>query len=121
MDTFVTTFTVKAGSDEKVADFYVSQQAQYEAAKGFRGRQILQSRPGTMLAEVRKFMSEEQIASHPAPDMSECGSHFVIVEQWDSAEERMAYSQSRDKKLDRDLFPNLMPEHTHEFYDDLTP
>jgi hypothetical protein len=121
MDTFVTTFTAKAGSDQKIADFYIGQQAQYEAAKGFRGRQLLMSRPGTMLAEVSKFMSAEEIASHPAPDSSAAGAHFVIVEQWDSAADRMAYSRSRDKALDRELFPHLLPEHTHEFYNDLTP
>ena len=120
MDTFVVTMTAKPGSDAKVADFYLKQQSQYEAVKGFRGRQVLMSRPGTMADILRQHMTPEEMAKHPEPEAGSQGAHFVVIEQWDSAEDRMAWSLSRDKTADKELFPHLLPAHTHEFYDDLT-
>ncbi len=120
MDTFVITMTAKQGCDDKVADFYTKQAAQYEAAEGFISRQVLMSRPGTMAGIVRQHLSEEEMAKHPEADHGGKGAHFVIIEQWDSAEARMQWSLNRDKTLDRELFQYLEPAHTHEFYNDLT-
>ena len=120
MENFVITFTAKAGKEDIVADFYTEMQPQYESAKGFRGRQILQARPGTMADALRKVMTPEQMAQHPEP--ADDGSvHFIIIEKWDSIEDRMAFSETMDKSRNAGLFPNLKPEHTHEYYTDITP
>lgn len=122
METFVITFTAKPGAEDKVADFYVKQNAEYEKADGFIGRQILRAKTGTMVDAVKKHYSPEELAKHPEQHHEgEKAVHFVIVEQWESVDKRMTFSQNRDKTPDRDLFPHLMPEHTHEFYEDLTP
>ena len=118
MEFFITTFTAQPGKEDVVSDFYTSLDAEYENAKGFHGRQVFRARPGAMFDAVSKVMTPEQIASHPAPEMD--GSvHFVIVEQWDSIEDRMAFSATQDKSRNAGLFPNLKPEHTHEYYDRL--
>lgn len=123
MENFVITFTAKPGAADKVADFYLGQQAEYEQAKGFRGRTIYRAKAGTMVAAVKERMSPEELAKHPEQhhDGEERGIHFVIVEQWDSVDDRMNFSMSRDNSRDRELFPNLMPAHTHEFYSAVTP
>jgi hypothetical protein len=33
----------------------------------------------------------------------------------------MAFSATQDKSRNAELFPNLKPQHTHEYYDDITP
>lgn len=122
METFVITFTAKPGSEQKVADFYVKQQAEYDAAPGFLGRKIYQAKTGTMVEAVKQRYSAEELAKHPEQHHEdETTTHFVIVEQWESVDARMDYSMNRDRTPDKELFPNLLPDHTHEFYTDLTP
>jgi heme-degrading monooxygenase HmoA len=120
MENFVITFSSKPGKEDAVADFYVSQQAEYDKAKGFRGRQILRARPGTMADALRKVMTPEQMAQHPEPP-NDGAIHFIIIEKWDSIEDRMAFSATMDKSRNAELFPNLLPKHTHEYYTDITP
>lgn len=122
METFVVTITAKAGSEDKVAEYYTSQQAEYEQAKGFRGRRIMQAKAGTMYAAVKERLTAEEIAKHPEPDHGDPkGVQFVIVEEWDSVDARMDFSMNRDKTREMGLFPLLEPAHTHEFYTDITP
>ena len=118
MEIFVTTFSALAGKEDVVSEFYTKMQPEYEAAKGFQSRQVFRAKPGTMLNALRKVMSEEDIAKHPEPE-DDGSIHFVIVEKWDSIEDRMAFSASQNKARNAELFPNLKPEHTHEYYDDL--
>ena len=120
MENFVITFTAQPGKEEVVSKFYLDLQPEYEAAKGFRGRQILRARPGTMAEHLRKVMTEEQMAAHPEPH-NDGSVHFIIIEQWDSIEDRMAFSATQDKSRNAALFPNLKPQHTHEYYTDITP
>jgi hypothetical protein len=117
MENFIIALTAKPGAEDNVTDFYLSQEADYKDAKGFRGRSIYRAKAGTMVAAVKKRISAEELAKHPEQHHGEeKGVHFVIVEQWDSVDDRMNFSMGRDKSRDRVLFPNLMPEHTHEFY-----
>ena len=120
MENFVITFSTKPGKEKIVSKFYTDLQPEYENAKGFRGRQIFRARPGTMAGALRKVMTPEQMAQHPEPP-SDGSVHFIIIEKWDSIEDRMAFSASQDKSRNAELFPNLHPEHTHEYYDDITP
>jgi hypothetical protein len=120
MEHFVVTMTAQPGKEDVIADFYTSVQPEYDAAKGFRGRTILRARPGTMAENLRKVMTPEQMAQHPAP--ADDGSvHFIIIERWDSIDDRMAFSATQDKSRNAQLFPNLKPAHSHEYYDDITP
>lgn len=120
MENFVITFTAQPGKEDIIADFYTALQPEYEAAKGFRGRQIFRARPGTMRDAVSKVMSPEEMAKHPE-SKSDGSVHFIIIEKWDSIDDRMAFSATQDKSRNAALFPNLKPEHTHEYYDDITP
>jgi len=120
MEQFITTFSAIPGKEDAVTEFYLRLQPEYDKAKGFHGRRIYRARPGTMVNALRKVMTPEQMAQHPEP--ADDGSiHFIIVEKWDSIEDRMAFSASQDKSRNAELFPNLLPEHSHEYYDDITP
>jgi len=120
MENFVITFSAKPGKADAVSRFYLDMQPVYEQAKGFRGRQILRARPGTMADALRKVMTAEQMAQHPHPHDDGC-VHFIIIEKWDSIEDRMAFSATLDKSRNAELFPNLMPQHTHEYYTNISP
>ena len=120
MELYITTIFAKNGHEDAVAQFYQEQDEELKEAKGFRGRQIMRARPGTMAAAVTKVMSAEDIAKHAeaaGPD----GVHFVIIEQWDSIDDKTTYSRAIDGGRNRDLIPHLLPEHMHEYYDDITP
>jgi len=119
MENFVTTFAAKPGKEKIVADFYTSLQPEYDKAKGFHGRQVLMARPGTMADALRTVMTPEQMAQHPEPH-NDGSIHFVIIEKWDSIADRMAFSATQDKSRNARLFPNLLPDHTHEYYTDIT-
>jgi len=49
------------------------------------------------------------------------GTHFVMIEQWDSVEQRVAFSRGASAGRSRNLFQHILPEHTHEIYEDVTP
>jgi len=119
MENFIITFSTLPGKEQEVTEFYTSLQPEYDAAKGFRGRSIYRARPGTMAHHLSKVMTPEQMAKHPDP--GEDGSvHFIIIEQWDSIEDRMAFSATQDKSRNAALFPKLKPEHTHEYYEQIS-
>ena len=124
MEIFVVTLSAKPGAEDKVTDFYLSQQPEYDRADGFISRQILRARPGVMVDAVKQRMTPEEMAKHPEPEAHHDGEPavmFVVIEQWESVDKRMDFSMNRDKSRERELFPNLLPEHTHEFYTDITP
>lgn len=118
MDTYIATVTAKPGSENEVAKFYLELGPQYEDAPGFKGRQILQARPGTMVEAVKRIRTPEELEAHPA-DPHVPGTHFIIIEQWDSVDDRVNFSRSLDKSRSAKLFPHLLPDHTHEFYKEI--
>jgi heme-degrading monooxygenase HmoA len=120
MVTYVATLYAKHGSETDVAQFYQDMEAQLNAAPGFRQRTILRAKPGTMFAIVKPMLSEEQLASNREPPHPE-GVHFVMIEEWDSAEDRVKFSRGQDKSRAAKLYPHLLPQHTHEFYEDISP
>ena len=119
MEIYVATVLAKIGHEEEVAKFYTDQEGELKAATGFRGRQILQARTGAMRAAVSKVIPPEEMAKHPAEEPP--GTHFIIIEQWDSSDDKTAYSRAQDAGRAKDLIPHLLPEHTHEYYEDITP
>lgn len=121
METVVVRIAAKAGAEDKVEQFYVGQQAEYEAADGFISRTILRARTGTMLESIRSRMTPEQIAKHPAPEPEgEQGTEFLLIERWESIDSRMTFTMSRSKERDKELFPYLLPQHAAEYYDEVT-
>ena len=119
MEIYVATVFARMGHEEEVTRFYLDQEEQLNAADGFRGRQILRARPGAMLAAVSKVLSAEEMARHAEAE-GPPGVHFVIIETWDSIDQKVAYSRSIDSGRNRELIPHLLPEHTHEYYEDVT-
>jgi len=120
VEIYIATVFARHGHEDQVTKFYQDQEEPLQGAKGFRGRQILRARPGTMVEAVKKVMSEEdlaRLAEMPGP----AGVHFVIIEKWDSVDEKVAYSRSIEGGRAKDLIPHLLPEHTHEYYSDISP
>lgn len=118
METVVVQIAARAGMEDKVEAFYLSQQAEYEAAPGFVDRMILRARTGAMLDAIKSRMTPEQIAKHPAPKVDvEQGTEFILIERWESIEARMDFTMNRSKERDKNLFPYLLPRHASEFFD----
>jgi heme-degrading monooxygenase HmoA len=121
METAVVHITAKPGMEDKVAEFYLSQQAEYEAAPGFISRTILKAKTGTMLKAIQSRMTPEQIAKHPPQEIdADQGTEFILVERWESIEARMDFTMNRSKERDKDLFPFLLPRHAAEYYEELS-
>lgn len=121
METVVVRIATKAGMEDKVEQFYLGQQAEYEAAEGFISRTILKARTGTMLESIMSRMTPEQIAKHPAPEPEgEQGTEFLLIERWESIDSRMTFTMSRSKERDKELFPYLLPQHASEYYDEVS-
>jgi hypothetical protein len=118
METVVVQIAARAGMEDKVEAFYLSQQAEYEAAPGFIDRTILKARTGAMLDAIKSRMTPEQIARHPAPQVdAEQGTEFILIEHWESIDARMDFTMNRSKERDKNLFPYLLPRHASEFFD----
>ena len=118
---YVATLYAKPGHELEVTRWYQDQEPSLREAKGYRGRQMLRARPGTFEAEVRRVMSPEQLAAAPHEEHAPEGVHFVLIEQWDTVADRIAHSRSASKDRARELIPHILPAHTHEFYEDVTP
>ena len=121
METVVVRITAKAGMEDKVEQFYLGQQAEYDAAEGFIDRTILKARNGAMLESIRSRMTPEQMAKHPAPEPEgEQGTEFLLIERWESIDSRMTFTMSLSKERNAELFPYLLPQHASEYYDVVT-
>lgn len=119
MQTYIATLWARHGTEGDVTRFYQDMDEQMRAAPGFRGRQIFRAQPGRLLEIVKNYISEEELATASERGHAE-GVHFVIIEQWDDAENRVEFSRSLDKARAAKLYPNLLEQHTHEFYEDVT-
>jgi hypothetical protein len=118
MITYVVTVWAKPGHETDVTKFYQSLEPLLKEAPGYGGRQILRARAGTMAEAVRKVVPAAELARHaepPAPN----GTHFVIIEHWDRVDQRIAFSRGAAAARARELMPHLLPDHTHEFYDEV--
>ena len=120
MVTYVASLYAKPGHELEVTKFYQDLEPLMKAAPGFRGRKILRARPGTMEAEVRRVTPPDQLKGH-AHEGGPAGVHFIMVEQWDSVADRVAFSRGASAARNKELFPHLLPQHSHEFYEDVTP
>lgn len=119
MVTYIATIWAKPGHEHDVTRFYQDLESAMKDARGYRGRRILRARPGTAAAAMRKLVTAEEAARHAEHEAA--GVHFVLIEQWDSVEDRVAFSRSASAARGRELIPHILPEHTHEFYEDVSP
>jgi len=115
---YVATVWAKPGSEEAVSTFYRDLEPLMRAAPGFRSRKILRARAGSMAAAVRRLRT----ATEPDHgDHGPKGTHFVMVEEWDSIEQRLTFSKSASAARGKELYQHILPEHSHEFYEDVSP
>ena len=119
MQTYIATLFAKHGAEDDVTRFYQEMDEQMRGAKGFRGRKIFRAQPGRMFEIVKQYVSAEELAAAKEPPHPP-GVHFVMIEEWDTAEDRVRFSRSLDKARSAKLYPHLLPQHTHEFYVDVT-
>ncbi len=121
METVVVRIAAKLGMEAKVEEFYLSQQAEYDAAEGFLGRTILKAKTGTMLESIQSRMTAEQMAKLPAPEHDEeQGTEFILIERWESVESRLEFTMNRSRERDKDLFPYLLPQHSSEYFEEVS-
>lgn len=121
MVTYIAGVYAKNGHEDEVVAYYQGLAELSGKAKGFRSRQILKAQPGTMVAAVKRIMSAEELAAHKEPPHEEPeGVHILVIETWDSVDDRFAFSRGLGKERSKALFPHLLPEHSHEFYEDLS-
>jgi hypothetical protein len=119
MVTYIATIWAKSGHEDAVTKFYQDLEPLLREAPGYRGRKILRARNGTMVEAVRKVASPADMARHA--EHAPPGTQFIMVEQWDSVDQRVAFSRGASASRGRELFPHILPDHTHEFYEDVTP
>lgn len=119
MVTYIATVWAKTGHEQEVTKFYQDLEPLMRAAKGFRSRKILRARNGAMVEAVRKYVSAEEMARHA--EHGPPGTQFIMVEEWDSADDRVVFSRGASAGRSRELFPHILGQHTHEFYEDVTP
>jgi hypothetical protein len=110
----------KPGHELEVSKFYQDLEPLMHEAKGFHGRNVYRARPGTVEAEVRRVTPAAELAAHPHHEDGPQGVHFVVVEKWDSIADRIAFSRGAAKVRSVQLFPHLLPAHSHEVYEDVT-
>ncbi|MCC5795505.1 MAG: hypothetical protein JJT85_12350 [Chromatiales bacterium] len=120
MVTYIATILAKPGHEAPVTQYYQSMEPMLREATGYRGRQILRAKTGTMAEEVRRQMSAEELARHPDVGHAK-GTQFIMIEQWDSVADRVRFSRGQSKDRARELFPHIEAAHSHEFYEDVTP
>ena len=120
METFIITIMAKSGHEAQVTRFYESLREKSKNAKGLIDRKMFRARTGLMAEEVKKIYTAEQLAAHPEPPHADAGTQFVIVEIWESIEDRMLNSKnSETESRIKDLVPHLLPDHSHEFYEEI--
>ncbi len=120
METYIITLFAKFGEEEAVTKIYAEQEEGMRKAKGYLGRKIWRARDGAMKEVVRPLLSDEDKARMDA-SKGPPGVHFVILEQWETAEDKAVFSRSLEAGRAKELVPRLLPQHTHEFYEDVTP
>lgn len=119
MQAYIAIVNAKPGRDQQVADFYQQLQPLLKQAEGYMGRKIYRSQNGTMADWVQNNYSAEERAGHPEHTGEDGGTQFILVETWASVDARMRFTKDVLGARMRDLIPHLLPEHSHEFYQEI--
>ena len=120
MEHYIVQVVAKPGHDKQVTQFYKDLEPLLQKAKGFRSRRVFRGQMGTMAEAVQKVYTQEELAKHAEPPHEHPGTQFVVVEEWDSVEARMQFSKSVQGKRTPELIPHLLPEHRHEFFEEIS-
>lgn len=120
MVNYIVTVIARPGHEAQVAEFYQAQEDALNAADGFIGRKIFKAQTGKMVEAVRKMYTPEELAKHPEPPHDDPGTQFILIEQWESVDQRMQHSKKAEAARAKDLIPHLLPQHSHEFYEDIS-
>jgi len=113
MVTYIATVFSKPGHEHQVTEHYRKLDTQLAETKGFQRRQILRAMPGTMAGAIRKVLPPAEMTKHP--EKAAEGTHFIIIENWDSVDDRIAFSLGAGRS--KDLIQHLHAQHTHEFFE----
>ena len=62
--------------------------------------------------------SEEELAAGGEEDHDH-GQHFVMIEEWESIQDRVNFGRTLSKEHHMKVIPYLLPNHSHEFYEDV--
>lgn len=115
MELFIVHISAKHGHEDAVARHYIDGEADMKNAKGYRGRKVFQAETGKMVEAVHRFYTSEELAADPEPPHGPQGTDFVVIEYWDSVDDRMTYSKNRSGSK-ADFVTHLEPDHSHEFF-----
>ncbi|MGI9291201.1 MAG: hypothetical protein ACR2QG_07985 [Gammaproteobacteria bacterium] len=119
MELFIVHISAKHGSADSVAQYYADGEAEMKKAPGYRGRKIYQAETGKMVEAVHRFYTPDELARDPEPPHGPQGTDFIIIEYWDSVDERMAFAKQR-KQDKKGLVIHLEPDHSHEFFREIS-
>lgn len=117
---YIVSIFVKSGHEGDVARFYQELEPELKEAPGYHGRKIYQAKTGTMAEAVHRIYTPEELAAHAEPPHEDPGVQFIIIEFWDSVDERMNFSRNVQGSRQKALIPHLMPQHSHEFFEDIS-
>jgi len=120
MEQFIVYVTAKPGHEEAVAQYYRDGEPMLQGAKGYHGRKIYQAEVGKMLEAVRRYYTPEELAKHPEPPHGSQGVEFIVIEFWETVDDRMDFSKNQMAERNKELIEHLMPEHSHEFFKEVT-
>jgi hypothetical protein len=120
MELFIVHITAKHGHEDAVAKYYENTETLLKGAKGYRGRKIFRAETGKMIEAVHRFYTPEELANDPEPPHGPQGTDFIVIECWDSVDERMDFSKNGSANKARDLVVHLEPDHSHEFFKEIS-
>ncbi len=119
MQPYIVTIRIKTGHEEEVVLFYQNLESLLREAPGYHGRQIYLAKAGSMANAIRKLYPPEDLdKNHAEPPHDDAGVQLIMIEQWDSIEERILFSKNVVAGRQKEIFPYLLPNHSHEFYED---
>jgi hypothetical protein len=119
MELFIVHVSAKHGHADDVAKYYADGEAEMKKAKGYRGRIVYQAETGKMVEAVHRFYTPEELANDPEPPHGPLGTDFIVIEYWDSVDERMKFAKER-KQDKMGLVVHLEPDHSHEFFTEIS-
>ena len=120
MENYIVEVVAMPGHEDAVTRFYQDLEPLLREAKGFRERTIFRGQTGAMAAAVKELYTEEELAKHPEPPHDDTGTQFVIIEAWDSVEDRILFGKNVQGPRMKDLIGHLTPQHSHEFFEDIS-
>ena len=118
METYIVTIYAKEDHASDVQEYYQGLQNMYEKAPGLISRKNFRAKNGAKANAGKATYSEEELANIPEEDHDH-GEHFVMIEEWESIQDRINFGRSMSKEHHMKVIPYLLPNHSHEFYEAL--